>query len=492
MNKDPRDPNQIRLEDGDDKADARFRDELEAAHRMKGVDQSDIDALAREVETFAGVITVDLVSLTFERLMAGRLRYNHDDSYWYVCRRGNWERDRKDLVFEAIRDMVRIMSDGQHARVLKEVRHPKFARAVETFCRSAKGFAIVDEEFNPDPFLLGTPSGVVNLRSGAIRPPKPEDLINQQTLVTPATFAHCPRFKAFLLEANGGDQYVVDMLQVWFGYCLTADTREHALIFLQGPGGNGKSVLVNVVSRLMGSYAATAPMETFIQAQGLKHTTDLAGLAKARLVIASEVEKGRSWDEQRVKAVTGGDPVAARFMRQDFFTFVPRFKLTIVGNHTPKLNNVDPATKRRFNIVPFTVEPAVKDPLLEQTLVEQEGPEILRWMIDGCAEWLAQGRLVMPDKVRATSDKYFRNQDVLGQWLEDQCHIGPEEWETVEMLYTSYTGFMEKHIGEPALSKKAWGDLMEEKGFERYRTNKERGHRGVSKKNFRNEYNERQ
>ena len=125
------------------------------------------------------------------------------------------------------------------------------------------------------------------------------------------------------------------------------------MFFGYGTGGNGKGVFVNTVSGVMGDYATTAPMETFIASQSDRHPTELAGLRGARLVTAQETEEGRRWAESKIKALTGGDPIAARFMRQDFFEYSPQFKLLIVGNHKPGLRGVDEAMRRRMNLIPL-------------------------------------------------------------------------------------------------------------------------------------------
>src|SRR5690606_19855947 len=101
-----------------------------------------------------------------------------------------------------------------------------------------------------------------------------------------------------------------------------------------------------------------------------RHPTDLAMLRGARVVIAQETEDGQRWAESRIKALTGGDPISARLMRQDFFTFEPVFKLMIAGNHRPSLRNVDEAVRRRFNLVPFevTIPREERDPNLPEKL----------------------------------------------------------------------------------------------------------------------------
>jgi putative DNA primase/helicase len=130
-------------------------------------------------------------------------------------------------------------------------------------------------------------------------------------------------------------------------------------------------------------------METFTASNSDRHPTDLAMLRGARVVTAQETEEGRRWAEARIKALTGGDPITARFMRRDFFTYTLQFKLVIVDNHKPLLRSVGDAERRRFNIVPFTHKPTVPDPELPDRL-RAEWPAILRWAIDGALDWQSE------------------------------------------------------------------------------------------------------
>lgn len=286
-----------------------------------------------------------------------------------------------------------------------------FAAGVERFARSDTTFAVTADHWDRDPFLLGTPDGTVELKTATMRPGLPEDGIAKSTAVAPAPTAACPLWLKFLKEATGDDAEMVRFLQQWAGYSLTGDTREHALVFVHGGGGNGKGVFIRTISAIAGGYAKTAAMDTFISAQGERHTTDLAMLCGARLVIASETEAGRAWAEARIKRLTGGDLITARFMRENNFTFLPTFKLTIIGNHQPALHNVDDAHRRRFNIVPFPRKPAQPDLTLEANL-KAEWPAILRWMIDGCLDWQANG-LVRPQSITTATADYFAAQDIL-------------------------------------------------------------------------------
>jgi putative DNA primase/helicase len=162
------------------------------------------------------------------------------------------------------------------------------------------------------------------------------------------------------------------------------------------------------------------------------------------LVTASETEEGKAWAEAKIKQMTGGDEISARFMRQDFFTFKPQFKLTIVGNHKPVLNNVDEAARRQFNIIPFTRTPIKPDRELEAKL-RQEWPAILRWMIDGCLDWQANG-LMRPAIIVEATNEYFNEQDLFGQWLGELCDVEPDtphKWENATDLFKSWKMYAE-------------------------------------------------
>jgi putative DNA primase/helicase len=234
------------------------------------------------------------------------------------------------------------------------------------------------------------------------------------------------------------------------------------------------------VTSILADYAVVATMDALTVATGERHTTDLAMLRGARLVTASETEEGRAWAEARIKQLTGGDPITARFMRQDNFTFRPTFKLMIVGNHKPTLHNVDEAARRRFNIVPFTRMPAKPDPKLEAKL-RAEAAGILRWMIVGCRDWQANG-LQRPQSVVEATEEYFSNQDTLGQWLDEQCDVDPgNRWknESSAALFKSWQTYAIS-AGAKAGSRTAFADAMEKRGLERDKGTKgARLYRGV-------------
>lgn len=453
-----------------DSRDQYFADEARGVRKARAVHSNEL-------------LTEDSIALEFARLYANALRFDHDAGVWREWSGSVWIENRTNKAFHWARELARELAAREPDKVRSVTSKTSFAAGVEQFARADPVFAVTSNIWDRDPFLLGTPEGVVDLRTGRRRTSNPDDGITKTTAVAPAGNADCALWTHFLMETTGGDDEMVRFLRQWIGYCLTGDTREHSLVFLFGPGGNGKSVLLNTVTGMLGGYATTATMDAFIAAHGERHSTDLAMLHGARMVTASETEEGRSWAEARIKQLTGGDPITARFMRQDNFTYKPQFKLMIIGNHKPILRAIDDAARRRFNLVPFVYKPAAPDRELEGKL-KTEWPAILRWAIEGCLDWQTNGLVRPSSVVKATAD-YFADQDLMGQWLVEECDCEPgNRWKsaTSAALFASWSAYAGRSAEKPG-SRKAFCDELERRGFENRRgTGGVREFRGVRPK----------
>jgi putative DNA primase/helicase len=306
----------------------------------------------------------------------------------------------------------------------------------------------------------------IDLKTGEVRSPRPEDYCTKRTAIAPATDATCSRWMGFLSRVTAGDKEFIAYLQRLVGYCLTGHTTEHAIFFLYGTGANGKSVFVNTVSGIMGDYAVTAPIETFTETRNERHETELARLQGARLVTSTETIAGKYWNEARIKMLTGGDKVSARYMRQDYFEYMPHFKLMISGNHKPAMRSVGEAMRRRLHLIPFTVTipPNERDPELLEKLKE-EWPGILRWATEGTALWRKDG-LKPPQVVVNATAEYFDAEDDIENWIRDRCVRDSNGKQSSTELYHSWRDWAEQ-TGRAggAGSQKVFSDTLRDKGF---------------------------
>jgi putative DNA primase/helicase len=420
----------------------------------------------------------DSLALKFTEKHGDDLRYTAVWGHWNSWNGSVWKRDETLTVYDLARRVCR--EEGtrcEDKRLAARIASAVTVAAVERLARADRRHAASTDQWDADPWTLNTPGGVVDLRSGDLRPARQEDYATKVTAVAPS--GKCPLWMDFLSRITNDDRELQGFMQRMCGYALTGVTREHALFFLFGTGANGKSVFLNTISGLMGDYAKIAPIETFIDSKNERHPTDLAGLQGARLITAVETEDGRRWAESKLKALTGGDRIAARFMRQDFFEFTPQFKLLIAGNHKPGLRSVDEAMKRRLNLLPFTVTvpPTERDPKLTEKL-QAEWSGILQWMIEGCLAWQATG-LLTPKAVSEATEDYLAAEDVLARWVEDRCEVEKANWTAATMLFADWRNWCERNQ-EPAGSQKRFSQRLQDRGFVRDRAQGTRGFKGIA------------
>ena len=424
------------------------------------------------------------LALTFARENEAGLRYCAVWGQWLAWDDKRWAPDKTLLATDHARDLCRRAAAASDERTAIVLGAARTVSAVERLARADRRLAASADQWDADPWLLNTPGGVVNLKTGEVRPCDPALHMTKVTGATPGQHGAPPTtWLRFLQRITGGDAELQRYLQRVLGYALTGDTSAHALFFGYGTGANGKSVLIDTAAGVLGDYHTTAPIETFTESSGERHSTELARLRGARLVTASETEEGRRWAESKIKTLTGGDPIAARFMRQDFFEFKPQFKLLIAGNHRPGLRSVDEAIRRRFNLIPFavTIPPEERDEGLKDKL-RAEWPGILAWMIAGCLEWQRIG-LAPPAAVTAATEAYMDGEDALSAWIDEACERDPQGWAASGDLFTSWKFWAERR-GEFVGSSRRFTQALDTRGFSPLRKTAARGVAGLRLKTF--------
>jgi putative DNA primase/helicase len=427
-----------------------------------------MNALGRPLEAerladSAPAFSDEALALQFANRHAGNLRFVAAWNKWLFWDGKHWQFEETLRAWDFAREICReAAAQCNKAKLAPAIASAKTIYAVERLARSDRRLAATVDQWDADPWQLNTPQGVVDLTTGQARAHIPEDYFTKITAVGPR--GDCPRFIAFLNRITDGDCELVAYIQRMLGYGLTGLTREHALFFGYGTGANGKSVLLSTVAGILGEYHKTAPIETFTATNGDRHPTDLASLRGARLVTATETEEGRRWAESRIKQLTGGDTVAARFMRQDFFEYRPAFKLIIAGNHKPSLRSVDEAIRRRFHLIPFavTIPSEERDPDLAEKL-KAEWSGILAWLVEGCLEWQTEG-LRPPKAVVEATATYLSAEDSLAAWMDEKCERKADAWASSSALFACWSAWATA-AGENPGNSKRFAQALESRGF---------------------------
>ncbi len=381
---------------------------------------------------------------------------------WYVWDGCRWKFDDECRV-ELLAQKLCEAAASERRDKAEQIRLRSRATR-EAILREAQPHLTVSvEKLDKDLMLLNTPGGTVDLRTGKLREARREDFITKITAAAPSTVAP-NRWNQFAKEVTADDADYTGYLQRVGGYCLTGDVSEHALFFLHGKGANGKGTFTRALQGILNDYAAVIPTEMLMVSHNQPHPTGIASLRGARMATTSEVEDGSRWAEAELKKITGGDPIKARFMRKDFFEFLPQFKLVILGNHKPQLRNVGEAIKRRFNTLPFpvTFTEDQMDKKLDETLKGEYGG-ILQWFIDGCVEWQKKG-LMPPDVVTSATEGYLDEQDSMGDFLKEHTRKDPNGKVLPMQLYDRYKPYMEAR-SEYVLPLKFFVPKLSEVGY---------------------------
>ncbi|MEW2418672.1 phage/plasmid primase, P4 family [Streptomyces sp. NPDC046866] len=395
---------------------------------------------------------------------------------WYRWDSTRWLIDEDDTVLWAAGDLAESIATndptGTHsAAALRQHRRRALStsgiNAMLTQARSAPGMILNAARLDADPYALCTPAGIVDLFTGRLRAPVPgRDFHSRSTTVAPLAIP-TPRWDRFLVDTFGdgpeGAQ-MIGFLQLLLGYSVTGDVGGQVMPFLFGSGKNGKSVLLDVLMKLLGDYADAAP-PGFLMARPYEgHPTDLAELHGRRVIVCSEVKPGDKFDEARVKLLTGGDRIKARRMRQDFFGFQPTHKLWLLGNHRPEVGTGGFAFWRRMRLIPFerVVSDDRKIDNLADILVTEEGPGILNWLIAGAGRYLGGDKdLTGPERVRIATTAYADTEDHTGRFLGESCRLEPDLRVEQAQLYAAYRGWCQNE-GAPAISSRAFAARVRE------------------------------
>lgn len=411
-------------------------------------------------------------------------RYSYQHGSWLVWDGCRWAWDLSGAAVAAAKNtalaILEDAKDGLGTEASERASHwsrksQHLSRITAMLALAQPDLAVVSDDLDAHPWLFNCRNGTIDLRTGVIRLHDPADLITRLAPVEYDPLADCPRFKTFLMRILGGDDELIAFARRWHGYCLTGDVRHQYLPIYYGEGNNGKSVLLDTISEVMGDYAGEAPPDLLVVRKHAEHPTQVADLCGRRLVVASETEDGAELNLPLVKRLTGNLRLKARLMRQDYFEFTRTHKFVLATNHKPIVAESTEAAWRRILLVHFRVviPPSERDPHLAETL-RTEHPGILAWLVSGASEELS-----IPDTIRLATESYRGRANSFEEFLESECDFGDGTVTPSTDIAAAYEAWANEE-GVAVLKGRSTGPALRARGCVQTKLNGARAWRGVS------------
>jgi len=417
---------------------------------------------------------------------AARLAARHGEDIRYTAQRGwfawdsrRWAADEKGLRVQALAKetaksiFAEIENATDRAAMFRHARRSQSKASIDAMvwlARSEPGVPVAITAFDTNGWVLNVANGTLDLRTGQLAGHRRQDLISNIVEVGFDPKAECELWDAFLWRVTDRNDELYAYLRRFVGYLLVGDMSDQSLHFLYGLGANGKSVFCEVLMRLLGEYAVAVSPDLIMLKRHGGIPNDVARLRGVRAALMNETSQGARFDEAKLKDLTGGDTLTARFLHEEFFDFRPTHRIVIRGNHKPAINGTDEGIWRRLRLVPFTVtipEDERDHHLLSK--LEAELPGILNWALQGCREWQAEGLKPPPiiaDAVRA----YREESDTLGRFIAECCEVRKLGQVKSSLLFKRYQAFAEQS-GERWVASKDLPHEMQRRGFDHKRMN---------------------
>jgi len=429
-------------------------------------------------------------ALRLVKLFGSNIRYVYEFNSWIYWDGVRWLTDNDGHMYRLAKETARSIAqeaanendESRRRSLMQHALKSENKQQLDSMVQVAKteeGVTISQVELDQDKYLLGTPNGVVNLKTGGLIDNSKNSMITKQAGTAYDRNAKCPKWLKFVDEITDGNKELANYLKRIVGYSLTGDTREHKLFFLHGFGANGKSVFVTTIQDLLGDYSMQTPVSTIMTKGRGSINNDIARLRGARFVATTETEEGSRFNESEVKLIIGGDIIAARFLHQNYFEYKPQFTLWISGNHKPVPGD-SYSIWRRIILIPFDVRFSgdKKDKGLARKL-RGELPGILNWAVEGCLEWQDKG-LKTPQVILDATKDYQTEMDRINSWMQDCCidkasnHCST----TASDLYKSYKGWADDN-GEWRMNQRILGTKLAERGYQKRRESRGWVYKGI-------------
>lgn len=412
------------------------------------------------------------LALVYHRIFGSDVRYIHDNGKWYLWNGSRWVSDAKQEICEIAMQVSAILREcaeewtiSTEEDVTKKRELEKLAKKSESkhsienalkLLASFSDIAMLDKEFNTNPYLFSVSNGIVDLRTGQLLKTNKEQYIS---LASPVAFdanAACPTWLSFLSEACDGNEELVKFLQRAVGYSLTGDTKEEKMFILYGPTQTGKTTFLETVKALMGDYGMATDISTFVASPYVTPNSargDIVDIARARYVCATEGEGEQKFATALLKRLTGRDTISARKLYREAVEIKPLCKIFLGTNALPQINPTEEALWRRLCCIPFfhQVSDDDKNDYLREKILN-ELPGVLNWALQGCLDWQRVG-LQIPESVKKATAQLRDDMNSLRTFLKDRCLIARDKRVLSRELYDAYCKWCMEEGEEPLKQK---------------------------------------
>lgn len=404
-------------------------------------------------------------------LYGDRLRFDHkrgrwliwSDNWWTCDNNGGLTRIAMDSARQRFTDTLNLEGDKRIKAATWATRSENRS-AIESALAIARALPPITDTgigWDSDSLLIGVGDGVIDLRQMVRRNGKCDDKLTHHSPINFDINAKCPRWESFLKETFVSES-LIDWVWRAVGYSSTGLVDEQCLFMCWGSGANGKSTFLGAIRKVLGDYAMDTPFSTFEADNRNAINNDVARLDGARFVTSIE-SAGHRLNEARIKAVTGGDTISARFLHHEFFDFKPILKLWFSANVKPRVADDSHGFWRRVRLIPFTqtFDGDKRDSRLEDKLsAESEG--ILTWIVKGAKQYLERGLSDIPSEICAATEAYRQESDPLSQFISDRLIDTPESMVRSKELYENYREWAQSEGMElrEIMTSTAFGKIM--------------------------------
>ena len=417
-----------------------------------------------------------------------RIRFNFTNKKWHVWNGKVWEKDDRGMIYEYAKKLPLYIGMESGSLNLEPDKpgskisdHQKWAVSSDTRYRvegtvrlasTDPKITISQNDLDADNYLLNINNGIYDLKN--LKFIKHDPLL-LQSKIAPVDYikeAECPKWMEFLERIFNNNKVMIDFLSRIIGYSLTGNTGERCFFVFWGAGANGKSTFVNTIIALMGPYAMTSQYSKLGIKQDSQVSNGLARLHSARFVSVSEIPRSRKMDEGLIKQLTGNDRISARYLFKEDFEFYPQFKIFFNTNHRPPIEEQTEAIWDRIKLIPFNVRIPEDErvPNLHEVFIQEELPGILNWALKGLEDYYERGLGVPPEVIAATME-YRKEEDIIGQFIEECCAQSEDSSYKAKDLYDAHVEWC-KNSGIESMSNKMFGSTLKEKGFTKKRSGK--------------------